>query len=52
MSELIDSLSEVEKEKVVALTLLVKDVNKVPFTAFEVVSKTLIGVFLRRIQRL
>lgn len=44
MSELIDSLSEAEKEKVVALTLLVKDVNKVPFTAFEVVSKTLIGV--------
>jgi hypothetical protein len=44
MSHLIDSLSEVEKEKVVALTLLVKDVNKVPFTAFEVVSKTLIGV--------
>lgn len=44
MSELMDSLSETNKEKVIALTLLVKDVNKVPYLAFQVVSKTLIGV--------
>jgi malate synthase len=44
MSQLIDSMSDSNKEKVIASTLLVKDVNKVPFTAFEIVSKTLIGV--------
>lgn len=44
MSQLIDSMSDSNKEKVIALTLLVKDVNKVPFTAFEIVSKTLMGV--------
>lgn len=44
MSQLIDSMSDSNKEKVIAFTLLVKDVNKVPFTAFEIVSKTLMGV--------
>lgn len=44
MSQLIDSMSDSNKKKVIALTLLVKDVNKVPFTAFEIVSKTLMRV--------
>ena len=46
LSQLIASMSELEQEKLLASLILVKDINKVPPTAFKTVSTCLKGVLV------
>ena len=46
LSKLINSMSELEQEKLLASLIVVKDINKVPPAAFETVSVCLKGVLI------